>query len=191
MAADPGLRAVVVTAVAGRSPHGILRNVVLTGAEERAVFEAIGALAARIHASPLPATASGTAPVGPYDRMERHLDAARPLLEPGDEECVRAAAGPSPACVPGSTRPGCRRTETWAAGAPTVAVGRDAREGAAVEPVGAVHPGHPSGPCAWWPRPEEIRGTMTSSSASSIALPSSSGEPLPYSPGPTLRPRSS
>ncbi len=87
VAADPDLRAVVVTAVEGRSLHGM----VLTGAEERAVFEAIGALAARIHASPLPATASGAAPVGPYDRMERHLDAAGPLLEPGDEECVRSA----------------------------------------------------------------------------------------------------
>ncbi|MEU6620975.1 NUDIX domain-containing protein [Streptomyces litmocidini] len=87
VAADPDLRAVVVTAVEGRSLHGM----VLTGAEERVVFEAIGALAARIHASPLPTTASGAVPLGPYDRMERHLDGARPLLEPGDEERVRSA----------------------------------------------------------------------------------------------------
>ncbi|MEU3607978.1 phosphotransferase [Streptomyces sp. NPDC035033] len=87
VAADPELRAIVVTAVGGRSLHGM----VLTGAEERAVFEAIGALAARIHASPLTAAGDGVAPVGPYDRMERHLEAARTLLEPGDEERVRTA----------------------------------------------------------------------------------------------------
>ncbi|MEU7072428.1 phosphotransferase [Streptomyces narbonensis] len=87
VAADPALRAVVVTAVEGRSLHGR----VLTDAAERTVFEAIGALAARIHASPLSSTGGGRVPLGPYDRMERHLDAARPLLGPGDEECVRSA----------------------------------------------------------------------------------------------------
>ncbi|MFB6901535.1 phosphotransferase [Streptomyces hydrogenans] len=89
VAAGPELRAIVVTAVEGRSLHGT----VLTSAEERAVFEAIGALTARIHACPLPldGAAGGIAPVGPYDRMERHLEAAQPLLEPGDEERVREA----------------------------------------------------------------------------------------------------
>ncbi|MFI1655128.1 NUDIX domain-containing protein [Streptomyces sp. NPDC020472] len=96
VAADPELRAVVVTAVEGRSLHGM----VLTGAQERAVFEAIGALAARIHASPLPETAYDPAPVGAYDRMGRHLDAARPLLEPGDEERVRSAVAAAQGCGP-------------------------------------------------------------------------------------------
>ncbi|MER5202506.1 phosphotransferase [Streptomyces sp. NPDC002825] len=92
VAADPGLLAGVVTAVEGRSLHGR----VLNGAEERAVFAALGTLLARIHAIPLPAGALAAksavvAPLGPYDRMDRHLDAARPLLEPGDEERVRSA----------------------------------------------------------------------------------------------------
>ncbi|MGW8760982.1 phosphotransferase [Streptomyces sp. NPDC055815] len=87
VAADPGLLAVVVTAVEGRSLHGR----VLNGAEERAVFTAIGALAARIHASPVPEALPAAAPLGPYDRMDRHLHRAQPLLAPGDEEFVRSA----------------------------------------------------------------------------------------------------
>ncbi|MGW6388958.1 phosphotransferase [Streptomyces sp. NPDC055103] len=87
VAADPELLAVVVTAVEGRPLHGA----VLTTAEEAEVFRSIGALAARIHTSPLPAPGAAAPPIGPYDRLERHLAAARPLLEPGDEECVRSA----------------------------------------------------------------------------------------------------
>ncbi|MGW8360044.1 phosphotransferase [Streptomyces wedmorensis] len=88
VAADAELRAVVVSAVQGRSLHGA----VLTVAEEGEVFRSIGALAARIHASPLPSPGAGVPlPTGPYDRSERHLAAARPLLEPGEEECVRSA----------------------------------------------------------------------------------------------------
>ncbi|MFF8381810.1 phosphotransferase [Streptomyces sp. NPDC015661] len=87
VAADPGHLVVVMTAVEGRSLHGS----VLNGAEERAVFAAIGTLAARIHASALPQAPTVAAPLGPYDRMDRHLDSARPLLEPGDEEWVRSA----------------------------------------------------------------------------------------------------
>ncbi|MFJ6518266.1 NUDIX domain-containing protein [Streptomyces filamentosus] len=98
VAADPESRAIVVTAVEGRPLHGM----VLTGAEERTVFEAIGALAARVHASPfaLQEVAGGRAPVGPYDRMERQLEAARTLLEPGDEERVRAAVATAQASGP-------------------------------------------------------------------------------------------
>ncbi|KAA6215651.1 NUDIX domain-containing protein [Streptomyces filamentosus] len=98
VAAAPESRAIVVTAVEGRPLHGM----VLAGAEERAVFEAIGALAARVHASPLALheVAGGGAPAGPYDRMERRLEAARALLEPGDEERVRGAVAMAQASGP-------------------------------------------------------------------------------------------
>ncbi|MEU2655190.1 phosphotransferase [Streptomyces sp. NPDC007325] len=90
VAADPALNAVVVTAVEGRPLHGA----VLAAAEERSVFRAIGALAARIHASPPPAALPATLPVAlradAFGKLERHLRAARPHLAPGDEEHVRA-----------------------------------------------------------------------------------------------------
>ncbi|RSS80844.1 NUDIX hydrolase, partial [Streptomyces sp. WAC02707] len=85
VAADAGLRAVVLTAVEGRPLHGMA----LPSDEERRVFRAIGELTARIHASPLPPAAPGTAPVVPCAKLERHLDGARPHLRPGDEEYVR------------------------------------------------------------------------------------------------------
>ncbi|MEU0860946.1 phosphotransferase [Streptomyces griseofuscus] len=85
MAADAGLRAVVLTAVEGRPLHGMT----LPSDEERRVFRAVGELAARIHASPLPPAAPGTAPVVPYAKLRRHLEGARPHLRPGDEEYVR------------------------------------------------------------------------------------------------------
>ncbi|MFF9854128.1 phosphotransferase [Streptomyces litmocidini] len=86
VAADATLRAIVLTAVEGRPLHGM----VLPSDEERQVFRAIGELAARIHASPLPAAAPGTAPVVPHAKVERHLEGARPHLRPGDEEYVRS-----------------------------------------------------------------------------------------------------
>ncbi|WP_037834443.1 phosphotransferase [Streptomyces albus] len=86
VAADATLQAVVLSAVAGRPLHGM----VLSSDEERRVFRAIGQLVARIHASPLPAAAPGTAPVLPYAKLERHLAGARPHLGPGDEEYVRS-----------------------------------------------------------------------------------------------------
>ncbi|MEV7565666.1 phosphotransferase [Streptomyces tanashiensis] len=89
VAADPALLAVVVTAVEGRPLHGA----VLAGAEERAVFRSLGVLAARIHASPLPPSPPAVAPVTRADRyakVDRHLEAARPHLAPGDEQHVRA-----------------------------------------------------------------------------------------------------
>ncbi|MFJ5829424.1 NUDIX domain-containing protein [Streptomyces sp. NPDC093089] len=104
VAADPELLAVVVTPVEGRSLHGA----VLSAAEEAEVLRSIGVLAARIHASPLPPEPrpSEAPPTDPYDRMERHLAAARPLLEPGDEgepgdeECVRRAVAAAQELAP-------------------------------------------------------------------------------------------
>lgn len=88
VAADPELRAAVLTAVDGRSLHGA----VLTPDEEREVFRAIGELAARIHACAPPPTEPTAASTDPYAKLERHLEAARPHLEPGDEEYVRWVA---------------------------------------------------------------------------------------------------
>ncbi|MEV6330441.1 phosphotransferase [Streptomyces sp. NPDC051909] len=101
VAADPELLAVVVSAVGGRSLHGA----VLGASEEHAVFRAVGALAARIHASPLPSAGSGVPTTDTYGRLERHLDAARLRLRPGDEAYVRRVAelvaglGPLPQVV--------------------------------------------------------------------------------------------
>ncbi|WP_107121772.1 phosphotransferase [Streptomyces yokosukanensis] len=86
VATDESLRAVVITAVPGRSLHGIIHP----PEEERRIFHSIGQLAATIHRSAptQPATGS-TLPLG---KLQRHLDAARAHLEPGDEAFIRATA---------------------------------------------------------------------------------------------------
>ncbi|MEU3479609.1 phosphotransferase [Streptomyces sp. NPDC033754] len=88
VAADARLRTVVLTAVEGRSLHGA----VLSPGQERHTFRAIGELAARIHAGPPPPLDPQAPPVDPYARLERHLEAARPHLAPGDEEYIRQVA---------------------------------------------------------------------------------------------------
>jgi Ser/Thr protein kinase RdoA (MazF antagonist) len=98
VAADPGLRAVVLTAVGGRSLHGAT----YPPEQQRRIFHRIGQLAAAIHHSAPPRPAASTLPLG---KLERHLDGARAHLAPGDEEFVRAiaekAAGlPAPEAVP-------------------------------------------------------------------------------------------
>ncbi|CAL9361120.1 hypothetical protein SUDANB105_00667 [Streptomyces sp. enrichment culture] len=85
VAADDVLRAVVLTAVGGRSLHGAT----YPPEQQRRIFHRIGQLAASIHTSVPPRPGGGALPVG---RLERHLDGARPLLAPGDEEFVRATA---------------------------------------------------------------------------------------------------
>ncbi|MET9403893.1 phosphotransferase [Kitasatospora sp. NPDC002965] len=85
VAVAPALRAVVVTAVPGRSLHGAMHG----REEQQRVFRRIGELAAAIH---------GAAPARPGDgsprvleRLERHLEGARGHLAPGDEDLARAA----------------------------------------------------------------------------------------------------
>ncbi|SCF95675.1 phosphotransferase [Streptomyces sp. Ncost-T10-10d] len=87
VAADHELRAVVVTAVPGRPLHGAVH----TPVEQQSIFRSIGQLAAAIHRS------TRRRPYGPGDdapleKLERHLDAARPHLGPGDEEFIRTVA---------------------------------------------------------------------------------------------------
>ncbi|MFF1839011.1 phosphotransferase [Streptomyces sp. NPDC058231] len=84
VAADEGLRAVVLTSVPGRPLYGV----VLPPAKELAVFRRIGALARRIHESVPPREApAGSGPA--LVKADRHLAAARPHLVPGDEVFVR------------------------------------------------------------------------------------------------------
>lgn len=84
MAADPKLRAVVLTAVPGRPLYGA----VLSPERERAVFRRIGALARRIHQASPPRPAP--VPPGPaLAKADRHLAGARPQLAPEDEDFVR------------------------------------------------------------------------------------------------------
>ncbi|CAL9651308.1 hypothetical protein SUDANB120_06634 (plasmid) [Streptomyces sp. enrichment culture] len=98
VAADPTLRAVVLTAVGGRSLHGAVHS----PEQQRLIFRHIGQLAAAIHTSAPPRPAAGTLPLG---KLERHLAGARPRLAPGDEEFIRATAKkaatlPAPDTVP-------------------------------------------------------------------------------------------
>jgi Ser/Thr protein kinase RdoA (MazF antagonist) len=87
VAADSTLRAVIVTAVPGRPLHDLAHP----AEEQQHLFHQIGALAAAIHrSSPAPvATAEG---VAAFAKVERHLQAARPHLRPGDEEFIRTIA---------------------------------------------------------------------------------------------------
>lgn len=87
LAVEEELRAVVVTAVPGRPLHGAVHP----PARQRRLFERIGALASAIHHSAPPAYATDDAPWA-VGKLERHLDAARPHLHPGDEEFVRRIA---------------------------------------------------------------------------------------------------
>ncbi|WP_243762148.1 phosphotransferase [Streptomyces sp. Tu 3180] len=85
VAADKSLRAVVLTAVGGRSLYGAVHPL----GQQRRIFHRIGQLAATIHSSTPPRPADGTLPLG---KLERHLDGARPYLAPKDEEFIRATA---------------------------------------------------------------------------------------------------
>ncbi|OII65548.1 NUDIX hydrolase [Streptomyces sp. CC53] len=82
VAADAQLRAVVLTAVGGRSLHGAT----YPPEQQRHIFHRIGQLAAAIHTSAPPRPASDALPLG---KLERHLNGARPHLGPGDEEFIR------------------------------------------------------------------------------------------------------
>ncbi|WP_244330208.1 phosphotransferase enzyme family protein [Streptomyces prasinus] len=85
MTADSALRAVVITAVPGQPLHGLAHP----PEQQQHLFHQIGALAAAIHrsaAGPFP-TAEG---VPALAKVERHLEAARPYLNPGDEKFIRS-----------------------------------------------------------------------------------------------------
>ncbi|MEV7108991.1 phosphotransferase [Streptomyces atroolivaceus] len=85
VAADAQLRAVVLTAVGGRSLHGAT----YASEQQRHIFHRIGQLAAAIHTSAPPRPAASTLPQG---KLERHLNGARPHLADGDEEFIRTTA---------------------------------------------------------------------------------------------------
>ncbi|MGW6202315.1 phosphotransferase [Streptomyces sp. NPDC055089] len=85
VAADPALRAVVLTVVPGRPLHGMP----FTPGREREIFRRIGVLARQIHQASAPRPApSGSGPA--LAKADRHLAAARTHLGPGDEEFVRS-----------------------------------------------------------------------------------------------------
>ncbi|MFE9339588.1 phosphotransferase [Streptomyces sp. NPDC007063] len=84
VAADAQLRAVVVTAVPGRPPHGAA----LPPEEQRRLFHRIGALASAVHRSaPAQPAAADQGPA--LEKLERHPHRARSHLAPGDEEFLR------------------------------------------------------------------------------------------------------
>ncbi len=85
VAADPVLRAVVLTAVGGRTLHGSVHS----PGQQRRIFHRIGQLAASIHHSILPRPAADSLPVA---KLERHLAGALSHLAPGDEKFIRATA---------------------------------------------------------------------------------------------------
>ncbi|CAM5273381.1 aminoglycoside phosphotransferase family protein (plasmid) [Streptomyces viridifaciens] len=86
VAVDPDLRAVILTAVPGRSLHGAVHP----PEEQRRIFHRIGQLAAAIHHS-APAQ-PGDGPPAALGKLERHLAGAREHLAPGDEDYIRAIA---------------------------------------------------------------------------------------------------
>ncbi|MFB7513181.1 phosphotransferase [Streptomyces sp. NPDC056144] len=88
VAADQALRAVVLTAVGGRTLHGALHP----PEQQRRIFHRIGQVAATIHHSAPARPSAGELPLGALGAMERHLTGARPHLSPGDEEFIRATA---------------------------------------------------------------------------------------------------
>ncbi|WP_199811263.1 aminoglycoside phosphotransferase family protein [Kitasatospora phosalacinea] len=87
MAVDADLSAVVVTALPGRPLHGAVHP----PEQQRAIFHQVGALAAAIH-RPAPAAGPDDTLSAALEKMERHLDAARTHLAPGDADFVRALA---------------------------------------------------------------------------------------------------
>ncbi|MBQ0890608.1 phosphotransferase [Streptomyces sp. RM72] len=98
VAADPTLRAVVLTAVGGRTLHGAT----YPPEEQRHIFHRIGQLAAAIHHSAPPRPASGGLPLG---KLERHLAGALPHLAPNDEKFIRATAEAAAGLAPLETVP--------------------------------------------------------------------------------------
>lgn len=98
VAADTGGQSVVVTALAGRSLHGM----VLGAADEAGVQHGLGRLVRALHRSARERQAgSATA----ADKVERHLEGARPYLAERDEALVLALANlyadlPRPPLVP-------------------------------------------------------------------------------------------
>ncbi|MFK0017322.1 phosphotransferase [Streptomyces sp. NPDC091027] len=98
VAADPALRAVVLTAVGGRTLHGAVHP----PEQQRLIFHRIGQLAAAIHEGAPPRPAADALPLG---KLERHLAGALPHLGPGDEEFVRATADSAAGLAPLPTVP--------------------------------------------------------------------------------------
>ncbi|MFF4448235.1 phosphotransferase [Streptomyces sp. NPDC001502] len=85
VAADTALQAVVVTALTGRSPHGM----VLGAAAEARVQHGLGGLTRAFHDSG-PERPAGSATAA--DKVKRHLEGARPYLADGDEDLVLTLA---------------------------------------------------------------------------------------------------
>ncbi|MFF4187158.1 phosphotransferase [Streptomyces sp. NPDC001691] len=98
VAADPALRAVVLTAVGGQTLHGAVHP----PDRQRLIFYRIGQLAAAIHNSAPPRPAAEVLALG---KLERHLAGALPHLAPGDEKFIRATAEQATGLAPLRTVP--------------------------------------------------------------------------------------
>ncbi|MGE7385167.1 NUDIX domain-containing protein [Streptomyces sp. NPDC004126] len=99
IAADPTAQTVVITALAGRPLHGMPLSV----SEEARVHHGLGRLLRVLHNSAPEQPAGATTAAA--DKIERHLEGARPYLAEDDEELVLALAGtyadlPRPVLVP-------------------------------------------------------------------------------------------
>ncbi|MFJ2734498.1 aminoglycoside phosphotransferase family protein [Streptomyces sp. NPDC087317] len=91
---DSALLAVVITTVPGRPLDGIDHP----PEQQRLLFRQIGALAAAIHGSAAPLSAEEGMPA--LAKVERHLEAARPYLRPGDEVFIRQIVARAEAVPP-------------------------------------------------------------------------------------------
>jgi Ser/Thr protein kinase RdoA (MazF antagonist) len=92
--ADSALLAIVIAAVPGRP----LDSIDHPPEQQQQLFRQIGALAAAIHGSAAPLPAEEGVPA--LAKVERHLEAARPYLHPGDEEFIRQIVARAEAVPP-------------------------------------------------------------------------------------------
>ncbi|GAA2255658.1 hypothetical protein GCM10010430_44340 [Kitasatospora cystarginea] len=86
VAADTDLQAVVTTALPGHLLHGLP----LTPRQELAVHRQLGQLARAFHTSA--PVRPGDHPPAALEKLDRHLNAARPHLTDGDEKLIRTCA---------------------------------------------------------------------------------------------------
>jgi 8-oxo-dGTP pyrophosphatase MutT (NUDIX family) len=100
VAADDRLLAVVLTELPGRNLHGLT----MAPVDERHVHQQLGEIARIFHDS-APALPHEPLPISRTQKVNRHLEAARPLLSSADEDLVRQLAMRYDSLPPGERVP--------------------------------------------------------------------------------------
>ncbi|MCZ0975879.1 phosphotransferase [Streptomyces albulus] len=100
VASDDRLLAVVLTQLPGRNLHGLT----LASTDERRVHQQLGEIARTFHDS-APGHPAEQPPISRTRKVDRHLQAARPLLSSADEDLVRRLATRYDSLPPGERVP--------------------------------------------------------------------------------------